>query len=572
MVVSSLKLSKMKRLLATWVLGGMIFHTGATEKEIVKSTLTEATVYSSGVQLHHKANYNVNIGVTEIIVEGISPYIDARSIQVKATGNVVILDSKFSTYYPQPTIKVSEDGVPLKIKKDIKLLEDSLKLMAFDIQEIQDEIDVLNSTKSILANNGVIRGQGKVNDSLNLLKQAVDYYSVKMNELNKKLIALNKRKQEKAEKKRGMDDRLLALRNYQSNGNYVAPENTTPIPRITVTVSSKEVVSGKLNISYVASNAGWTPYYDLRSEAATGKLSLTYKAQVYQNTGLDWNDIKLNISTNNPNANKTKPELNPWYIDYTAYRTEQMKKSKMEIISQPNSVPQAAFNQGFTLSNSALDDVNAMTADQFTTVVHHLIAAEFKIDLPYSIKSNNEQHMVLIKQAELDTKFKYYTVPKLDPGVYLVAQMTKLDELQLVPAKANIYFDGSYIGETYIDPTTMDDTLNLSLGKDPNIVVKRTLLKKDSKEKIIAERKERSFAYNIEVKNLKSSNIELVIQDQVPITQNGDITIESMELSKGKLDEMTGLVEWTINLKAKETKAIDFNFKIKHAKDKIINL
>jgi uncharacterized protein (TIGR02231 family) len=213
-----------------------------------------------------------------------------------------------------------------------------------------------------------------------------------------------------------------------------------------------------------------------------------------------------------------------------------------------------------------------MTADQFTTVVHHLIAAEFKIDLPYSIKSNNEQHMVLIKQAELDTKFKYYTVPKLDPGVYLVAQMTKLDELQLVPAKANIYFDGSYIGETYIDPTTMDDTLNLSLGKDPNIVVKRTLLKKDSKEKIIAERKERSFAYNIEVKNLKSTNIELVIQDQVPITQNGDITIESMELSKGKLDEMTGLVEWTMNLKAKETKAIDFNFKIKHAKDKIINL
>jgi len=560
----------MKRILAAWVLGGMIFQAGATEKEIVKSTLTEVTVYSQGAQLHHKANFNVKVGVTEIIIEGISPYIDPRSIQVKATGNIVILDSKYSTYYPQPTT-VSIDGMPVKIKKDIKLLEDSLKIIGFDIQELQDEIDVLNATKSILSNNGVIRGQGKVNDSLNLLQQALDFYSLKMVELNKKLLVLNKKKQERLEKKRGMDERLQAYRNYENNGNYNPQENSKPIPRVTITVSSKELVTGKLNLSYVVSNAGWTPFYDLRSEATTGKLSLTYKAQVYQNTGLDWNEVKLNISTNNPRANKTKPELNPWYIDYNSYRQVTQKKSKMEYLTETNAIPQAAFNQGFTLNNTAFDS-DAMTADQFTTVVHHLIAAEFKIDLPYNIKSNNEQHMVLIKQAELDTKFKYYSVQKMDPGVYLVAQMTKLDELQLVPAKANIYFDGSYIGETYIDPTKMDDTLNLSLGKDPNIVVKRTLLKKDSKEKIIGDKKERTFAHQIEVLNLKSTAIELVIQDQLPITQNADITIEAIELSRGKLDDVSGLIEWSLNLKGKETKKFDFNFKVKHAKDKIINI
>ncbi|MFY7943664.1 MAG: mucoidy inhibitor MuiA family protein, partial [Crocinitomicaceae bacterium] len=366
----------MKRIIAAWVLGGMIFQAGATEKEIVKSTLTEVTVYSQGAQLHHKANFNVKVGVTEIIIEGISPYIDPRSIQVKATGNVVILDSKYSTFYPQPTA-VSVDGIPLKIKKDIKLLEDSLKIIGFDIQEIQDEIDVLNATKNILSNNGVIRGQGKVNDSLNLLKQAVDYYSMKMVELNKKLLLLNKKKQERVEKKRGMDERLQAYRNYENNGNYNPQENAKPIPRVTITVSSKELVTGKLNLSYVVSNAGWTPYYDLRSEASTGKLSLTYKAQVYQNTGLDWNEVKLNISTNNPRANKTKPELNPWYIDYTAYRQVTEKKSKMEYLTETTAIPQAAFNQGFTLNEDVFKD--AMTADQFTTVVHHLIAAEFKI-------------------------------------------------------------------------------------------------------------------------------------------------------------------------------------------------
>ena len=558
-----------KKIILAFLLGS-IFRVQAGEKEIVKATLNEVTVYSQGAQLHHKANYTVKIGVTEIIVEGISSFIDAKSIQVKAVGNVVILDSRYSLYYPQPG-PLTEDGIPVKIKKDISLLEDSIRNMGYDIQEIQDEIDVLNTTKSIVMNNGAMKSQGRVNDSLNFLKQAVEFYTLKVTEINKKIFALNKRKNDRIDKRKEMEERLVNLRNYQK-GSGLNPKNNNPIPRIIVTVSSTEPVSGKMNLSYFVSNAGWTPFYDLRSEALTGKINLTYKAQVYQNTGLDWNDVKLNISTNNPYANKTKPELQPWYIDYTTYRVEATKKRNLDY-NQPASVQTEAFNMGYTFNSNAFEEKDALTANQFTTVVQQLIAAEFKIDLPYTIKSNNEQHMVLIKQTDLDTKFKYYSVPKTDKGVYLVAQMTKLDELQLVPARANIYFDGSYIGETYIDPTSMDDTLNLSLGKDPNIMVKRTLLKKDSKDKIIAEKRERSFAYSIEVKNMKSIPVEIVIQDQIPITQNADITIEKSDLGKGgNLDETTGLMEWSFTLKPKESKLFDYNFKVKHNKDKQVNL
>lgn len=549
----------------------LVFHVGATEKEIVKSTLTDVTVYSQGAQLSHRASFSIKPGQTEIMIENISPYIDPKSIQVKASGSMVILDSRYSLYYPQPA-NLSEDGVPLKVKKDIKLLEDSLKTMAFDLQEIQDEIDVWNATKNIIAGNGTVKNVGKVNDSLNILKQSVEYYSTKIMELNKKLLSLNKRKAEKLEKKRQMEERLNDLRNY-ANGEIVQDSKANqPIPRVIVTVSATEAVSGKLQLSYLVSNAGWTPLYDLRSDASTGKINLTYKAQVHQNTGIDWNDVKLSISTNNPYANKTKPELSHWYIDYYAYRQDYDKKSAISTERYKSAAPAVqsqAFNMGYTFSQK--DEV-ALTADQFTTVVNQLISAEFKIDLPYTIKSNNENHIVFVKQKDLDTKFRYYSVPKLDNGVYLVAQMTKLDELQLVPAKANIYFDGSYIGETYIDPTNMDDTLNLSMGRDPNIVVKRTLQKKDSKDKIVAERRERSFSYLIEVRNLKSSNVDIVIQDQVPITQNGDINIETGDLNKAKFDSTTGLIEWTLSIKPKELKTIDYSFKVKHAKDKQVNL
>ena len=557
----------MKRIFLFTALATFSWRAQATEKDLIKASLSEVTVYSQGAQLHHKANYTAKVGVTEVSIEGISPYIDPKSIQVKATGNVVILDSKYVLYYPQPAA-VTEDGIPLKIKRSISLLEDSLRSWTFDIQEIDDEIGVLNATKYIISNNGSMKGTGKVNDSIQLLKSAVDYYALKMNEINKKLLVLQRKKAQKVYLKKEMEDRLEELRNYQ-NGNRLNVESNKAIPRVVITLSSNEIVSGKLSFSYVISQAGWTPLYDLRSDSSTGKINLTYKAQVHQNSGLDWNDVRLNISTNNPYANKTKPELNPWYIDYQAAYGRKLQEVT---VSGTNSglINTQAMNMGYAFTQKDAGD--ALSAANFTTVVQMLIAAEFKIDLPYSIPSNNDQHMFLIKQTDLTTTFKYYAVPKLDPGVYLVEQMTKLDELQLIPAKANIFFDGSYIGETYIDPTRMEDTLNLSLGKDPNIVVKRTLLKKECKDKVIQDKRERTFAYSIEVRNSKSSPIDIVIQDQIPITQNTDITIESANLAKGRLNERTGVIEWSFNLKPKENKVLDFDYKIRHSKDKEINI
>lgn len=540
----------------------------AIEKEIIKSTITEVTVYAQGAQVYRKANYTIKPGVTEVIIEGICPTIDPNSLQVKATGNVILLDSKYSLFYPKPE-PVNLEGIPLKIRKDIDLLEDSIRSLSFDIQDIQDEIDVLVAAKNILANNGAIRGQGKVNDSINLLKQAVDYYSVKMNEINKKLQVLNRRKYEKNDKKKKMDERLVKLKNYQNNAD-LNPKEQGPSHRITITLSAKEAATGKFSISYLVSEAGWTPLYDLRSDVSTGKINLNYKAQVYQNTGIDWDDVRLNISTNNPYQNKTKPSLHPWYVDYNIYSQEIYNNKNRNNVPAYGAAPSVMSKKDdYSLDSEKVtsEEINAITSNQFTQVIQHMISAEFRIDLPYTIKSNNEQYMVLVKNADLDANFKYYTVPKMDNSVYLIAQLSKLDELQLVPAKANIFFDGSYIGETYIDPSSMEDTLTLSLGRDPNIIVKRTLLKKDCKERVINNQIEKTFAYSIEIKNFKSTTIDLIVQDQIPITQNTDIVIEPMELDKAALDKQRGILEWTFNLKTKESKKINFSYKVQYNKD-----
>jgi uncharacterized protein (TIGR02231 family) len=563
---------KIKVLLSLTLFASTLF---ANDKVTVKSSLHSVTVYTQGAQLQHKANYTIKAGLSEVIVEGISPQISAGTIQVKASGAVVILDSKYEYYYPQPNVQVNATEIPLKIRNAIKVLEDSIRIVNFELRDINDEIEVLVAARKIIISNGAVKGQGKVNDSIQLLKSTVAYYTTKVSELNKKISALDRQKAKKTDLISDLNNRLNDLQNYaeQNNPN---PE-IKGIPRIIITFMAKEAASGRIDLSYLASNAGWTPLYDIRSEAATGKISLTYKAQVRQQTGLDWDDVKLSISTNNPYANKTKPELSPWYIDYQEFRKKLEEKSKVRTDAFSDDAPavnSAAMNMGFmySYSTNGVAEPAALGAEQFTTIVQQLISAEFKIDLNYSIASDNQVRMVLVKQSELNTSFRYYAVPKLDPGVYLVAQMTKLDELQLVPAKANIFFDGTYIGETYLDPTTMDDTLNLSLGKDPNIVVKRTLLKNQSKERIIQDKKERSFAYNIEVRNLKSSDIELIIQDQIPLTTNPEITIEKSNLGKGSIDEKTGLIEWQLKLKAKDNQTFDYDFKVRHPKDKIVQI
>ena len=558
----------MKKIFAILVSILIATNTFAEDEKIVKSKIEKVTVYSQGAQVYRKASYSINKGVTEIIIDGVSNNIDANSLQVNATGSSIILDTKYSIFYPEK-IDPKLEGLPLKIRRKIIILQDSISRQSYDVRFLQDEIDVYFATKNILANNGAIRGQGKVNDSIPLLKDAIEYYTKKMMEINKKLQVLNKDKTILNLQLTGMNLRLQSLRNFE-NENNLNPKPKGPSYRITVTFKANQQVSGNLEISYLVNNAGWTPLYDLRSDISSSKINLNYKANVQQNTGVDWTDIRLNISTNNPYQNKTKPTLHPWYVDYNIYKLKSQKNKEVRnSYGEKRKAEKLNYNAPATESmvmNDAEED--ALYSNEFVEIVDNMISAEFRIDLPYSIKSNNQKHMVLIKNVNLEANYKYYTVPKVDKSVYLVAQLSKLDELQLVPAKANIFFDGTYMGETYIDPTTMDDTLFLSLGKDPNIITKKTLLKKETKNKIVGQKMEKTYAYSIEVKNLKSRAIRIVVQDQIPITQNSDIEIEALETSRGKFNERTGMLEWEFTLKPKAEKDIKLTYEVKYDKDK----
>ncbi len=533
-----------------------------------KAALKEATIYTSGVQLRSELSYNAVKGLNEIIIEGISPSIDPQTIQVSASGKVIILDSKYGLFYPT-NASPNNNSETIQLKNSIRLLNDSIEAIGYELRNLDESIVVYKEAKNILQSNGLVKNKGKVNDSIQLLKEIIEFYAEKMNKINRKVLDLSKQKNKSNKALSKMNQRLNRL-NEKLRKLGQAGEKQDPIPRITISLIAESTTNGEINLSYLAKNAGWIPLYDIRSKSAEGKIFMNYKAQVHQNTGLDWKNIKLNISTNNPYANKTKPELNPWYISYMTYRND--LKERENKIYELTTVPSRAIkNMGYSYISEDTE-AEAIDANEFTSITHQLTAAEFKIDLPYNITSNGEKHMVLIQKSALETNFKYYAVPKLDASVYLVAEMLKVDQLQLIPAKANIFFDGSYIGETFIDPTTMNDTLYLSLGKDPNIAISRKLISSKCKEKTIGDKIEKYLAYSIEIKNMKSTQVEVVIQDQIPITTNEDIVIDKINAGKGKLKQRTGLIEWKTILKPTNQKTYNFEYRIKFDKDKQINI
>lgn len=537
----------------------------------VKNDIDKVVVYQQGAQIERSGYYSINAGVTELVLDGISGQIDPATIQINATGNCVILDSKHETIYPEPIANNQNTEIPPKIKKEISLLQDSLFNMKYDLMDLQNEINVLNSQKRIIEQNGTIRGEGKVNDSIALLREALSLYYEQMNSINAQLLKLDRKKSVLLSDQNRMNNRLSALNNYNINNQYTPQKPQLPGHQIRLTLQANEATKGKIKFTYLVSGAGWTPLYDLRSSQNDATIDLTYKAQVYQNTGVDWERTKLNLSTNNPYANKTKPNLNPWFLDYNTYQTYNRPATESK-------KKEFAYNDVFQSGRLYAADAEleegavAMSAEQFMTTVEQFISVEYAINLPYTIKSDGKQNMVLVKTANLSTDYMYYTVPKIDPSVFLVAQITNLDELNLIPGKATIFHDGSFIGNTYVNPEIMSDTMELSLGKTNNIKVKRHLLKNDMKEKVVGDKIEKTYAYRIEVKNHNRKTVKLIIEDQVPVSRNKEIEVEIDDISKAELNEVNGILKWKEKIKPSELINLDLKYTIRYQKDKPINL
>lgn len=196
----------------------------------------------------------------------------------------------------------------------------------------------------------------------------------------------------------------------------------------------------------------------------------------------------------------------------------------------------------------------------------------FEIDKKYSIKSDGDVTVIEIDKFNVPATYDYFAAPILNENVFLTAKIGNWEQYNLLPAEANVYFEGSFSGKTNINPGATSDSLTISLGVDPNIIVKRTQLSDFKKTTFIGNNKVVYKGFEIEVKNNKQSNVQLMLLDRIPISQNKEIKVDDIETGASEYEKEKGLLKWILNLKSGETEKVKHSYSLKHPKGKRINL
>lgn len=504
------------------------------------TSLQTATVYRLGVELNHTVKVNLPTGSSEIILGNIANQIDQNSIQLSAPANVTILSTTFVKDYLK-----NESKSPAYIK-----VEDSLNVAKKDLNAIQNKKSVDESLLSLLDKNQTVGGVNSGLSVAELIKMA-EYYKTKQLELRNSIYnyQLLEAKQ------------LAKISRFQQQLNELGADRSGTKGQLLLQVMTKEATAAVFNLSYLSPSASWVPFYDLRAENTSTPLKIVYKANIVQYTGIDWKKVKLSLSTGSPSQNGTAPLLSPWFLRFGSpdvYRNQVTQNTIQSIESR------AKMSKAETMDVVKVPDMNLATQN------NNALNTSFDLDIPYDILSNSKAHSVTLNTYNQPVNYKYYSVPRLENDAFLLAELTDYEKLNLLAGEANIIFENTYVGKSSINPNATTDTLNLSMGRDKKIVIKREKVAEQSGTKLLGSSKKQTFTYEIRLRNGKNEDVNLLLKDQYPVSTDKSIEVELISSDGASVNTETGVLTWKLTLKPGVTQKVRISYSVKYPKDQVI--
>lgn len=613
----------------------------------INSKIESATVFLSGAQVNRTAVVSLPSGESLIRIVGLTPNLDAKSIQVKGEGDFTILSVQHEANFEEKP----------NLGEDVSLLVEKIETMKNAIEDEEIILQALMSEEQFLnANNKIGGTQSGI--PIDQLKAGANYIGQRMLQI--------KREHLKTRRKIGELKKELQVLNKErglltkSLGKYTM--------EILVKCNALQTTSGTFKFSYVVKSAGWFPNYDIRVKDVASDVNLDYRASVFQSSGEDWEKIKLTLSTGNPFESGVRPTLNPWklafynrysggvsvignrnnaanyYIDgnrvtgvggitqisgtvtdeygepliganvlirgttngtttdiHGNYTLALTPKASSVIVSyigfDSAELPVNAGKMDVVLSEVMLLDevvVSGFGSNRPTTAservyqrhskkkekkkkatpsipvktstVKKSTTVNFVIELPYSIPTSGKQTLVQIKDYDLPAEYEYFAIPKIDPNAFLTANVIGWEKYDLLSGEANLFFEGTFLGKSYLDVDAVEDTLALSLGRDKSIVIERNQKDEFSKKQFIGANKIERRAWDIEIRNKKNQAIHLVLEDQFPISTNDKIEVKKGNYDEAILEEKTGKLTWELDILENTKKQVVFDYEVKFPK------
>ncbi len=689
----------------------------ANSEKPTPSKIEKVTVYLEGASVERTSSINLLPGENSFIFNNLSPDIDENSIQISGLGDASILSIVFNIDY----LEKKEDSEEYKTLKSV--LED----LETEKNEVENVIDGFKQELQLLQQNQKINSDA-TDLSLDKVKEMSVYYRNRTTEIKN---AIYKQYQLISDLKTKISDHQNELLKLDDSKKEQRGE-------IILKLNSKRPANLILNIRYNIQNAGWFPLYDIRATNTSSPIAFSYKANVYQQSGTDWENVNVVLSTGDPNTNNSKPILLPRYLNfnnksygntapvrnsnykynptirsvtgtviddtglplpgvnvievgtsngtqtdfdgnytldiqgsrelaysYVGFETETLpiyagtmnmslkpgatleevvvtafgvssndepdwltkrlegKAAGVQITAANGKPGQNAFvrirgtgslnnsgpllyivdgvpvseNEMRNLDDESIADITILK-DAATTARYGSRGANgvvvittknpeelsnskkevgitntrFEIKEKYTIKSNAEITVIEVDNFELPANYQYYAAPELNENVFLTATINNWEKFDLLTGEANIYFEGSYAGKSIINPQATTDSLNLSLGIDPNIIVKREKLENFKSKSFLGGTRIVDKGYKIEVKNNKKTPITLVLEDRIPISENKEIKVEVVEKGSSDYNDKTGIMRWKIELQPNASEKKEFTYTVKYPKFKKVYL
>lgn len=545
----------------------------AENQKTINPKPNKVTVYLKGAELGYDIPLTLSKGQHEIIIEGVSPYIDENSLSGFFKGAMVI-DILKSSRYPEVKKKENQDE---RYKGQLERVQDSLDELSFQFTDKQNKKNTLAKEKQLLLNNKLMKGEFR-RDSVELLTATLNLLRSRLNEIESEDLKLDRDIYKLRKVQKGLNERKVHLQNLINNVIEAGTDIPyQPIYQVIVTLDAPEPVSGSLSLKYFIRQAGWMPSYDIIAGSNSESINIVSRAMVAQNSGLDWKNVDLTLSTSDPTMANTKPTLNIWNLFFGYPNSYHNRLNTTQTFNNYNTYNAAPQLKKMELSNMdvEVDDVKdsrsfRRDAEPVFNFNGNLLRNEYVIKSKYSIASDNRNHNVVINNEEVPVTLTYMSVPKLDRNAFLMAKISDWEDLKLMPAQARIYFDESFIGTSVVNPETVKDTLYIDLGRDKSISVKRQAIKDKCKEKVLGDDIVHTKTIEITVRNTKGTNIEFEVEDQIPISSDPNIKITLLDKDKAIYNEVTGKLTWKLRLKPKEVEKLVFSYEVKHPKSKQI--
>lgn len=527
----------------------------------VSSRIAEVMVYSDRARVTRAAEVQLPEGDSIVLFTGLPAMLDESSVQAsgESSGSVKIEGLEIRKKFSERTIN---DAV-LKLQEEIQKIDDQN-------QKLDDEARDVNERRSFLQQlrDGVSRDFGKDPKVAPMtaaqLKSLYDFYGSEIKSLTERsrTIELDKR---------ASQPRRAKLQNEMAR--LMGGEPTVQ-REVLVSVHSGDAASARLSISYVVPGASWVPVYDARARVEASRVDLGYYALVRQQTGESWKDVKLSLSTARPNIGARMEELQPWWLnvavvcgatvascDEVGAMLRDQKKAELckSVVMRQNSM--GYFAEGKEKDKGDREDIPQASAE----LDSHGVSAVFHVKLPATIPSDGEPHRSMITIQQFKGKLDYVTTPKLLQAAFLKAHLANSTEFPIIGGQVNLFLEDDFIGKSWVNYISPTAEFDFYLGVDDGVkVTRKPLVERTETAGLIRKDIVTIRKYEILVENFKKTAQNVTVYEQIPVSQNEQITISGVQYSEKpkSIEKETGKVAWEVALKPGEKKKITLEFSV----------